>query len=339
MHIEPGSIRKILLINLAYIGDVILSTPLTKALKKAYPSAEITMLVIPSTVEVARGNPYVDHVIAYDKRGSHRSIRNVWSLIKNLRQHNYDMALTTNFSLRSPAVAWASGAPWRVGFDAQHGGVFLTHKASAERKVIRHEIENQLSVLEPLGIVVKETTMEFRVDPHDVLNMKKKIHFQPEKPILVLCPFGRHPAKSWTKEGYSAILKELSLRATCYLIGGKAEEQDLMELSVAAGDVAHILAGTLTLGELAALLHEAKLLITVDTGPMHLGQAVGTPTVALFGPTDERVWGPRGVQDVVIKGKVDCMPCWLTKNCKNNACMEGITIQEVLQASLNTLGK
>lgn len=339
MDIEVSSIRKILFINLAYIGDVILSTPLTRALKKTYPSAEISMLVIPSTVEVARGNPYVDHVIPYDKRGAHRSIKNVWKLVQNLRQQGYDMAITTNFSLRSPAMAWASGARWRVGFDAQHGGIFLTHVATAERKNIRHEIENQLSVLTPLGIMVKDTTMEFRLELRDVESVKSKIHSQSGKPILVMCPFGRHPAKSWTREGYSRVLEQLSPYAECYLIGGKSEERDLIELNADTGDLAHILAGTLTLGELAALLHEAKLLITVDTGPMHLGQAVGTPTVALFGPTDECVWGPRGTSDLVIKSKVDCMPCYLTENCNNNECMQQIAIQDVIQASLNILGK
>lgn len=339
MHIEPKSIRKILFINLAYIGDVILSTPLLGALKSAYPSATIDMLVTPSTAEVARGNPYVDNIILYDKRGSHRRIQELWKLIQHLRQQNYDLAITTNFSLRSPAMAWASGARWRIGFDAQHAGIFLTHMASAKRQVVKHEIENQMEVLQPLGIVGNDTTMEYKIDPTDIKNMQSKIKMQSVKPVVVICPFGRNFLKSWTKEGYSSVLKAIAPLAECYLIGGKAEKQQLEELNTAAGGLAHILAGTLTLGELAALLQQAKLLITVDTGPMHIGQAVGTPTVALFGPTDDRVWGPRGKHDVIIKAKTKCRPCYLIQDCVSNRCMQEIAVQDAIQASLNLLGK
>ena len=315
MKIAPESIRKILFINLAYIGDVILSTPLTRALKKAYPSATIDMLIIPSTAEVAQGNPYVDNIIAYDKRGKHRQLSEMWKLIGQLRQQKYDLAVTTNFSLRSPAIAWASGARWRVGFDAQHAAIFLTHPASSQRKHIKHEIENQMDVLTPLGIIENDTTMEFKINPIDIENMQSKIKLQSGKPIVLICPFGRHPLKSWTKEGYSSVLKALAPLAQCYLIGSKGEQVQLEEVNTAAGGVANIAAGVLTLSELAALLQQAKLLITVDTGPMHIGQAVGTPTIALFGPTDDRIWGPRGIHDVIIKAEVECMPCYLAQAC------------------------
>ena len=338
-HIEPTSVHKILFINLAYIGDVILSTPLVRALKKHYPSATIDMLITPSTAEVASGNPYVNQLIVYDKRGKHRNMGEWWKLVRQLRKQHYDLAITTNFSLRSPAMAWASGARWRVGFDAQHAGLFLTHMASAQRPVIKHEIENQMDVLAPLGIVDKDTSMEYKIDPTDIKNMHRKIKAQSAKPIVVICPFGRHALKSWTREGYSGVIKRIAPLAECYLIGGKAEIQQLEELNTAAGGVAHILAGTLTLGELAALLQQAKLLITVDTGPMHIGQAVGISTVALFGPTDDRVWGPRGEYDVIVKAKVECMPCYLTQDCVSNRCMQEIAVQDVIQSSLIILGK
>jgi len=325
MDIESGSIHKILFINLAYIGDVLLSTPLTRALKKTYPSATIDILTIPNTAEIAKGNPYVDKIIIYDKRGRHRPLLELWKLIQHLRQQNYDLAITTNFSLRSPAMAWASGARWRVGFDAQHAGIFLTHKVSKQRKLIKHEIENQMDVLKPLGIIANDTTMEFKIDQLDIENMHSKIELQSEKPVVVICPFGRSPLKSWTQEGYSGLLKRLAPLAQCYLIGGKAEQQRLQEINTAAGGVAHIVAGILTLSELAALLQQAKLLITVDTGPMHIGQAVGTPTVALFGPTDDRVWGPRGKYDVVIKSKFD------------PGSMENIDIESVIEAAWKIL--
>ena len=337
MNIDHGAIKKILYINLAFIGDIILSTPALRALREKYPHAMIDMLVIPWAAQAAAGNPYVDHVYSYDKKGVHRKIKNLWHLILDLRSHKYDLAIAANFASRGAMMAKAIGARYRIGYDAQHAGFFLTHTVSSHRDIIKHETENQLDVLRPLGITTNDFSLTFRHNPVDVKNMNSKVQHSSDLPILVICPFGRHPLNSWRVEGYVEIIKGLAGIASCYLIGGKAEKEKLDDINSKAGNHGQVLAGNLTIGELAAFLAKSSLVITVDTGPMHIASAVGTPILALFGRSDSRVWGPRGICDKIIQLNLDCAPCIIPRECEHHSCMKNITSEMVISTAIEML--
>jgi len=338
MVIDHAAIRRILIINLAFIGDVLISTPVARALRQTYPHAVIDMLVIPLAAPVARGNPYVDHVWEYDKRGRDKKL-GVLRLIRQLRAERYDLAVATNFAARGAMLAWACGIRYRVGYDAQHAGCFLTHTSSAVRPDIRHEAENYLNVLKPLGIHTADTSLTLAVKAEDVLTLHKKVAWNAAKPLMIICPVGSYAQKSWSTSGFVELVRQMEPWAECYLIGARSDEAKLEEINNAAGDIAGVLAGTLTLGELAALLAEARLLVTVDTGPMHIANAVGTPVVALFGPTDPRVWGPRGPKDIILQQPVDCAPCWGKVACSDYRCMNLLEIDEVVAAVRRLLGE
>ena len=337
MNVDHQNIKRILIINLAFIGDVLLSTPVARALRERYPGAVIDMLVIPLAAPIARGNPYVDNVWEYDKRGKHKNARNLWALIRFLRSQHYDLAVATNFALRGALLAWASGIRYRVGYDAQHAGWFLTHIASARRPVVRHEAENYLDVLKPLGISTDDTSLALKLDPGDVAALPAKVNRDKSRPLVLICPVGSYWQKSWTTAGFGELIRRLVPAAECYLIGARHEAGKLTQINKSAGDLAGELAGTLTLGELAALIAEARLLITVDTGPMHIANAVGTPVVALFGPTDPRGWGPRGPRDIVLQRPVECSPCWGKSECNDHRCMEMISSDELIEKALSRL--
>jgi len=337
MNADPKSVRRILLINLAFIGDVLLTTPVARALHEAFPNADIDMMTIPLTAPIARGNPYINDVIEYDKRGRHKKIGELLKLIGRIRARRYDLAITANFAPRGAMLAWASRIPVRVGYDAQHAGWFLTHIASAKRPVIRHEAENHLDVLKPLGITTADTSLTLAVDPRDEAALEAKIRRRPDKKLVLICPAGSYPRKSWTVEGYAALVRALEPDADCCLTGGAKEGPLLAEINSAANGLAQVLPGILTLGELAALVKAADLVVTVDTAPLHIAQAVGTPVVALFGPTDPRVWGPRGPRDIVIKAPADCSPCWGRTPCPDHSCMEKIDPQTVTKAARDIL--
>lgn len=337
MKIDHALIKKILVINLAFIGDVLLTTPVTRALRERYPNANIDMLVIPVAEPIARLNPYINQTFVYDKRGRHKKISQLWPLIRSLRQQRYDLAVSTNFALRGSMVAWATGARWRAGYDAQHAGWFLTHVASSHRPFIRHEAENQLDVLKPLGITTEDTRLSLRINPLDQKNAADRVARSSGKSLVVLCPAGSYPQKSWTVKGYAALLKAIAPQADCCLIGGPKEADYLQQINDRAGNVAQIFGGTLTLGESAGLISLSDLLITVDTGPLHIAQAVDTPVLALFGPTDPKGWGPRGQQDVVLRAPVECSPCWGKVNCEHHNCMEQISSEQVISAALKMI--
>ena len=334
MSAESKAATRILIINLAFIGDVLLSTPVARALRQAYPDAVIDMLVIPLAAPIARGNPYIDGVLEYDKRGRHKKFGELIKLIAAIRARRYDLAVTTNFAPRGAMLAWASGIPRRVGYDAQHAGWFLTDKASPHRPAIRHEAENYLDVLKPLGITTADTSLALKINAAAAASLAKKVAFDSAKPVVAICPAGSYPQKSWSVEGYAQLIRRLATQADCYLIGASGEAARLEEINAAAGHLAKVLAGTLALGELVAFLAHARLLVSVDTGPMHMANAVGTPVVALFGPTDPKGWGPRGSRDVIFYNADECSPCWGRKACSDNNCMNLLAADKVIAAAL-----
>jgi predicted lipopolysaccharide heptosyltransferase III len=324
-------IKKILVINLAFIGDVLLTTPVCRGLRATYPNATIDMLVIPLTEQVAVGNPYVNRVIVYDKRGRHKHFGALCALIGRLRREHYDLSLAMNFAVRGALLAWASGVKRRVGYDRQHAPWFLTDIADSSREQIRHETENHLAILKPLQISSNDTSLVFKVKASDRESLSHKVFFT-ERPALAVCPFGSYPKKSWNTDRYGQLIQKLTDTYQCFLLGSNGERAGLEEIAAKSGKSVPVLGGNLTLGELAALLQQVKLLITVDTGPMHLANAVGTPVVALFGPTDPRIWGPRGKYDQVIQAKSKCSPCWGKGECPGRHCMEKIELSDVEKA-------
>lgn len=335
---DAEKIKKILVIDLAFIGDVILATPTMRALKEHFPKASLTMLTIPLTAEVAAMNPYVDKVLVYDKRGGDKGLLGIWRMARRLAPLGFDLCVSMNFALRGAVVARLAGIPRRLGYDAQHAEFFLTMAASHERDGIKHEARNHLEVLRPLGIDDKAAdaslSMNVPESARESLEKKCEEHHIPQDGYLVLCPIGSYARKNLPLATAAHIVRHFSQRRAIFLIGGKAEAAQLEEIArLAELPSNNVLAGSLTLPELAAFLEKASCLITVDTGPLHIAQAVGCRTVAVFGPTDPVVWGPRGENDVILYHKTDCSPCWGKGKCeKHMACIEGSTAREIIKA-------
>jgi lipopolysaccharide heptosyltransferase II len=353
--IDLTKIQRILVINLAFIGDVLLSFPVVTALKSLCPEAKIDMLVMPLTAPIAAGNPNVDKVLVYDKRGQHKQFLQLFKLIREVRSQHYDLAVCTNFAVRGAMLTWAAGIPTRLGYDRQHGGLFLTHATAADRTPLRHEADNYLDVLQPLPLTAKNSQLYFTVSDHDRQSLAVKVpQLDWNRPIAAICPVGSYSRKSWTIAGNAQLIRRLAEECQVVLIGGNKEAAQLAALRQASltvpaarsdGDNARsfsrdsvlILAGELTLGELAALLAACQVLVSVDTGPMHLAQAVGTPVVALFGPTDPAIWGPRSPQDQVFYDPIACSPCWGKGPCSVNRCLTGIAAEAVIAAALQQI--
>lgn len=336
MLVKPEFIRKILVILIAHMGDTVLATPLTRTLQAAYPEAVIDMLVSPLGAEAARHDPCISKVIVYEKIDWRRDRDKLMRLVGLLQHRRYDMAIATSYGSLCPMMTWFTGAKYRVGFELYNGARFLTHVASFPTGII-HEAEKQLKLLTPLGIIPKDSSLSFTVDKDEIASLHQKIKISHDRPIVAICPISTHIHKNWTISGWAAVLKQLSKVAHCYLIGSTKELLEITRINACSGNAAAVTAGSLTLGESAALLKEADLFITVDTGPLHIGQAFETPVLALFGPTHPDVWGPRRPCDVAIRSTADCSACWhnktpyLTYKCENHICMEQILPANVIK--------
>ena len=335
---DANGIKKILVIDLAFIGDVILATPTMRALKSFFPNASLTMLTIPLTAEIAAMNPYVDEVLVYDKRGGDAGLLGMWRMARRLAPMGFDLAVSMNFALRGAVVAWMAGIPNRLGYDAQHAGLFLTMVASHKREGIKHETLNHLEVLRPLGVDGRSVDASLTLAPpanaEKSLEEKRAASHIPADGYIVLCPIGSYVRKNLPLATAAHIVRHFNQRQPIFLIGGQGEAEQLKEIARLSGLPLHnVLAGTLTLSELALFLKHASCLITVDTGPLHIAQAVGCRTVAIFGPTDPVVWGPRGERDAVLCHPVDCSPCWGKGKCeKRMVCIEGTTARDIIKA-------
>ena len=330
------NINKILVVNLAFIGDVILSTPVIRALKEKYPQASISMLTIPLTAPIAQLNPYIDKVFIYDKKGQHSGVLGGWKVVNTIKKEKFDMAICMNFAVRGAMLTWLAGIKHRIGYDAQHGKIFLTETVKASRAVIQHETLNHMMILQPLGCKNIDDKIEIVVPENIISKTISKINFNKNKKNLIICPFGSYDKKNLEIKEYSKIIQGLSDKFDIYIIGSKKEESLLNLLADTAGlNKERVLAGTLSLQEIAALIKISDVLLSVDTGPLHIAQGVNTPVVALFGPTDPKIWGPRNSNDKIIYKKIDCSPCWGKGNCENNICMDKIEVEEIV-ATLRT---
>ena len=159
MIILPKNYKKILVIELAFIGDMLLTTPVLRGLRATYPHAKITLLTLPQVAPLAMAVPFIDDVLIYDKKGRDKGFFAIFSIAKRLRPYNFDLSVCMNFAIRGAVVSFLAGIPERLGYDTRHAGLFLTLKASAKRDSIVHESENQLAILKPLHLSVSDTSL------------------------------------------------------------------------------------------------------------------------------------------------------------------------------------
>ena len=295
--------HNILIIKPGAIGDVLQLTPVIRALKSKYPDSEITLLVgSASTAELFRYNPSVRETFVYDKRGEHKSIMSFFGLWKRLRTKQFDLVI--NFQ-RSNIRAWllASAAfPCRI---------LVYHKA---RKRSVHAVVNHLDTLAPLGISAANLDLELSPGPdarafaRNLLSAFKASN----RPIIALNPGASHPLKQWGSGQFAALADILSkeLSANIVIVGGSDDIALSEEIARHTVSRPLLLAGKLDLLQLGAVLEQCDVLVSGDTGPMHLATAVGTRVAGLFGSTDPARTGPVGRGHRVIQAEgVPCVPC------------------------------
>lgn len=332
MDINLSEIERILIINLASISEVCLSLPTTRALRAAYPDAKLTMLVVPYAAAIAEMNPYVDDCLVYDKRGADQGLSGLFNVISRVRKENFNLAICMNFSPRGAFVAWAAGIHYRIGYDKALVKLFLTHAADSDRSRVRHQTINNLQVLQPLAISTEDTSLNLVIDEKIERIIDTTIFMDNARPNIAFDPINsEHPARNPSPAKAIRLVKELEQFADVYLIGGLAEQRDLQLLAAAANlPNKRILAGRINLQELAALLKQMAVMLSVEAGSMYLAQAMNVPVVALFGPTNPHIYGPRGNHDIIMTQKLACQPCKKNHGCMDNRCVEEIPDEEII---------
>lgn len=304
-------INRILVIQTAFIGDVILTLPLVQALKDFFAQSAIDIVVVPRSAEVCAHHPAISNIIRFDKGGSAGGIGGMIRMARDLRKTGYDLAIVPHRSLRSAMLAFLAGIPLRVGFNRSAGRFLFTSTVRYDSEA--HEIERNLSLLEAYGI---ETPA--RILPHVYPGPAEKDivdRLLPKEgsPFVAIAPGTVWNTKRWLKERFAALAGMLLAEGKkVVLIGGGDDAKLCEEIAalIGAGKVVNT-AGKLSLLGSAELLRRCALLVCNDSAPLHLAVAVGTPVVAIFGATvPEFGFSPAGVHDEVVEVRgLSCRPC------------------------------
>ena len=279
---------KILIIQTAFIGDVLLTTPLIQAAKELFPKASIHFLAIPSTANIIETHPMLDKVFIIDKRGKDRGLLKLIQFAKKLRSESYEIALIPHRSLRSAALAFHAKIPHRIGFDKSAGAFLFTQKIHYRQDL--HEVERNLSLLAHYRKSFPRLMP--RVYPTqadgaliDQFIAETSLNFEHYR--IAIAPGSIWATKRWHKQGYAELCRKLGQqsRLKIILIGGPVDKSLCDWIIQSSGVEAINAAGRFTLRQSAELIRRCRLIVTNDSGPMHLGVATGTQVIALFGPT------------------------------------------------------
>lgn len=332
---------RILIIHTAFIGDIVLSTPLIKKIKDTYPDSDITYVTTPSGEAILKNNPHLNNIIVYDKRGEHKGISGVWQLGKRLRYENFNMVITPHRYLRSSILSWLSRSPIRKGYDIASGSCLFTEKIKYDRT--KHEVEKLLSFVAPEN----KKRYEIELYPGEKEKMKGdnlwKENLLEDKKVVVLAPGSKWFTKQWPVEYFNKLAESLKKLSNVRLIvvGGKDE----INLPIEKENIIDM-RGKTSLLELADILSRADVVVTNDSSPIHIASAFKKPRIfALFGPTIEKFgFFPWSLNSKVFQvDGLKCRPCGIHggKSCpeKHFKCMRDILPEEVFKEIKEYLGE
>lgn len=325
---------RILIVRLSSLGDIVLVSPVTRALKKAYPKAGITMLVKKAYAPIARCMPGVDEVDVFDEDQGLRS------LASRVRHAEYDLMVDLHANIRSRLLAW-SGRPGRVirYRKRRPARMGMVHFSGGTIKT-RHTVDLYLQTLQALDISEADRSPDLIVSDEarqHVEEMLRRNGVQPTDQILAFAPGASHPTKQWPAASFALLADRLikSRGLPVLLIGGEQDRETAAAVVQSAALPVIDWTGRLDLSLLPAAVQRCRLLVSNDSGPMHVASAVRTPVIGLFGPTHPRLgFSPLGARDRAISLDLPCSPCSLhgEKACKfhTNECLQGLAVERVI---------
>lgn len=333
---------KILVMRYRFIGDTVLTVPFLRNLRLAYPQARIDLMLEPFSGQVIEGCPYVDRVIPFELKtihrysaGSDRSRPSAYLHYRSLiRRERYDAVFVLKRSLSSALLVWLARVPRRIGF-ATEGRRFLMTDPVPYRHD-QHEVENFLDCLRSLDIPVTSKHLELwptQEQENKARQLFAGAGWKNDDVKVVIHAAASLAAKQWPLERFAQVMRSLRDRYNAKFVytGAKGDSplyEEIEQLGLFGG---LNLCGVMSLRENIAIYKACDCFFGVDSGPMHMAAAAGIPVVALFGPTDERKWGPWGEGHVIVSKRLACHPCKPHK-CDDHRCMEQISAEEALQA-------
>jgi len=341
MNGRSGAPMRIVIIQTAFIGDVILCTPLIELL--AHRGHKVGFVVKPEAANILEGDPRITYLHIYDKRGSDSGIAGMVSTGRKLRSIQYDAALIPHRSVRSAFIACLARIGRRIGFSTGSGKVFLSDTVYYDKNA--HEIIRNLSLAQPLNIEDEPPAPSLHISREDREAARRQFqewNIGGSDVVIGLGPGSQWFTKQWGMERFMRLAELLARdhRFKVVSFGGPAEIAPGERIGrIDAGRIFNA-AGVFSLKQSAAAIERVRVVVTNDNGLMHLSAAAGTPVIALFGPTVPGFgFAPWGDRHTVLERSLYCRPCSIhgTASCPEGhfRCMAEITPEEVVKTVLS----
>jgi heptosyltransferase-2 len=338
-----------LVVQTAFLGDVILTVPLLRLLGRDSRVSEIFVVASPPGADFLDGQRVADRVITFDKRGRDAGPAGMMRVIRELKELSPDVALVPHRSFRSAFLPFAARVPRRIGFDVSGGRRLLTERVPYQ--LANHEIERVAALAGSLGIGLPHGRIPFELKVPEgrrvaLAETLSRRGLSGRGRRLVVAPGSRWATKRWLPGRFAEAARSLSdrLSADVVVVGAHGESEVGALVSAAAGPAAVDLTGALPIGQLLALVSGASLVLSNDSALTHIAAGLGVPVVAVFGPTvPAQGYAPYTNRARVVEAALPCRPCGKhgADRCPVGTldCMRLVTVRDVVSAALELLGE
>jgi lipopolysaccharide heptosyltransferase II len=344
--VDRETIKRILVRGPNWLGDAVMCEPALRGLRRLFPDAQIALLVKPAVADLFAGHPALTRVLTYDSRGRHAGLSGKWALSGQLRRQGFDLAVLFQNAFEAAFLTFLAGVPRRYGYATDGRSLLLSDPVAVpDRRTLVHQVRYYWDLLRPLGLTGDPPTPELVVFPEEEQAMAGR--FAQGGLIATDVVVGINPgstygeAKRWLPERFAEVTERLC-RTICesreqqvsvVIFGAKGEERLGHEIAARLPSRSLVLSGATTIRELMAAVKRCAMLLTNDTGPMHIASAFQVPVVAIFGPTDWRTTSPFGSAHAIVRQPVDCAPCLLRECPIDHRCMTRVSVDQVYEAA------
>ena len=333
------SYKNILVIKMSALGDIIHALPTLHALRTLYPEARISWLVEPQFAAVLPDAPYIDEKIVFHKntlkkQGFFQKLKHLRTLGKSLKSRHFDLVIDLQGLAKSSLIALLSGCKNRIGYcEMREGSAFISRPISGPHAK-GHIVERYLDVARYLGATVEKGVFPLPPDFDETSVNTLLAEGAIDGPYAVLFPGAGWLTKEWALDRYAQLAERLINEGIHVVVSGGPPDREKGEKIKDRVNSDRLLdiVGRTDILDIFTLTRKALFCVGGDTGPLHMADAVGTPTVSLFGPSSWERAHPYGDLNTVIRTTAACSPCFKRKCPKTFVCMDSITVDDVFEA-------
>ncbi|MBL7071166.1 MAG: lipopolysaccharide heptosyltransferase II [Candidatus Omnitrophica bacterium] len=328
--------KKILIFSVNWLGDVIFTSPFIRAVREAFPDSYIACAVPQRCKEILESNTRINELIPFDEKGPERSLRGKLRFTLKLRKDKFDTVFLLHRSMTRALIARTAGIKTRIGYDTKKRGFLLTEKLKMPPRQV-HRVQHFLELARAAGLDASKNDYEFFITE---LDRKKALRILDSEGVsglddfVAINPGGNWAPKRWPAASFAELADKLIEKyGVKILITGAEKDKTLTEAIMKdMKNKPTSVCGKTGLRELASIFERARLVVSGDSGPMHIAVSTGVNVVALFGPTSPDITGPYGKGNYeVLKKDIGCeVPCY-DPSCGDNRCMKAITVDDVLE--------